>query len=211
MSGHDREQQIAAGAIRFFAEVGLGGNTRELARRLGITQPLLYRYFPTKQMLLDRVFSDLFFSRLNSTWRRDLQDRSRPLLERICTFYARYSAATYTYEWIRLYMFLGLTGHELNARYIDQVEREILQPMCNEIRAACGLPDQSVIPISRAELEHIWVFHGGLFYYAIRKHIYHARLDEDFAAVVERSARALLEGIHAITGTTDADERRVPA
>ena len=43
-----RERQIVEGAVAYFAEVGLDGQTRELARRLGITQPLLFRYFPTK-------------------------------------------------------------------------------------------------------------------------------------------------------------------
>jgi AcrR family transcriptional regulator len=42
-----REQLIVKEAVRFFAEFGFGGRTRELARRLGVTQPLLYRYFPS--------------------------------------------------------------------------------------------------------------------------------------------------------------------
>lgn len=32
-----------------FAECGFEGQTRELHKRLGITQPLLYRYFPSKE------------------------------------------------------------------------------------------------------------------------------------------------------------------
>ena len=55
-----REQQIVDEAIQFFAEVGFGGRTRELAKRIGITQPLLYRYFPTKEELIDRVFDEVF-------------------------------------------------------------------------------------------------------------------------------------------------------
>ena len=47
----EREAQIVAEAVRFFAETGFEGQTRELAARLGITQPLLYRYFPTKEAL----------------------------------------------------------------------------------------------------------------------------------------------------------------
>ena len=46
LSPAERERLIVAGAVRYFAEVGFGGQTRELSRRLGITQPLLYRYFP---------------------------------------------------------------------------------------------------------------------------------------------------------------------
>ena len=36
--------------------------------------------------------------------------------------------------------------------------------------------------------------HGGLFYYAVRKHIYHSRVAEDFAAVVSRTVDVVLEG-----------------
>ena len=45
LSRAERERQIIQAAIRFFAEVGFAGRTRELAERAGITQPLLYRYF----------------------------------------------------------------------------------------------------------------------------------------------------------------------
>ena len=42
LSSQEREQQIARGAVEFFAEVGFSGDTRELARRLGVTQSLIY-------------------------------------------------------------------------------------------------------------------------------------------------------------------------
>ncbi len=59
LSPGEREQQILDEAISFFAEVGLSGQTRELAQRLGVTQPLIYRYFPTKQDLIERVFEEV--------------------------------------------------------------------------------------------------------------------------------------------------------
>ena len=90
----DREQQIVAEAIRFFAEVGFVGQTRELAQRVGITQPLLYRYFPTKQDLIERVFKEVFLKRIDASLTRIITDRSRPLEERLLDFYRRYSAVT---------------------------------------------------------------------------------------------------------------------
>lgn len=48
-----------AEAIRYFAEFGFAASTRGLARRAGITQPLLYRYFPTKDQLIQRLFEEL--------------------------------------------------------------------------------------------------------------------------------------------------------
>ncbi len=40
-----RERQIVDKAIEHFSTHGFSGSTRELARKIGVTQPLLYRYF----------------------------------------------------------------------------------------------------------------------------------------------------------------------
>jgi AcrR family transcriptional regulator len=198
LAAADREQEILAGAIRYFAEVGFGGQTRQLAERLGITQPLLYRYFPTKRHLIDRVFSEMFLKRVEPGWGALIQDRSRPLEDRLLEFYQRYSRSTYAYEWIRIYMFSALMGNSINRRYIKIVEARILQPICAELRHACGLPGPETVPITELELEHVWVMHGGLFYYAVRKYIYHSRVGGDFAAIVRRSVSAMIEGIGAL-------------
>ncbi len=203
MTAADREQQIVGEAIRFFAEVGFAGQTRELAQRLGITQPLLYRYFPTKQDLIDRVFKEVFLKRVDPRWTRLITDRSRPLPERLFDFYEQYARATYTYEWIRLYMFSALAGNDLNRRYIRIVEDKILKPICAEIRHHCGLAEGA--PISEAELEQLWVVHGGIFYYAVRKYVYHSRVSEDLPAIVRRAIATMLAGIAALASAGEGE------
>ena len=47
----ERERQIVDGAIRYFAEVGFEGQTRELARRLGITPAAAVSVFSDKGRL----------------------------------------------------------------------------------------------------------------------------------------------------------------
>src|ERR1700739_1778532 len=59
----EREAIIAREAVSFFAEHGVAGQTRELAKRLRITQPLLYRYFPSKEALIERVYQEVFVGR----------------------------------------------------------------------------------------------------------------------------------------------------
>lgn len=194
LSPADREQQIVSEAVRFFAEVGFSGQTRELAKRLGITQPLLYRYFPTKRDLIDRVFGEIYLNRLDPAWSELLADRSRPLAERLVEFYLLYAEATHTYEWIRIYMFSALAGEDLNRRYTAIAEDSILKPICVELRHHCGLPGPDVEPISALELEQVWIMHGGLFYYAVRKHIYQSEVAEDYAAVVSRAVAVMLDG-----------------
>ena len=64
----DRERLIVEAAVRFFAENGFEGQTRKLAASLGITQPLLYRYFPSKEALIERVYQEVFIGRWNPDW-----------------------------------------------------------------------------------------------------------------------------------------------
>jgi AcrR family transcriptional regulator len=193
----DREQEIIDEAVQFFAEVGFDGKTRELAKRIGITQPLLYRYFPTKDDLIERVYKEVYVNQMDPDWSLKLKDRSVPLEQRLIDYYISYAKVVHRYEWIRIYFFSGLKGNPLNRRYIRVVEEEILMPICEEIRVACDLPLLSKVPLAPIELERVWVMHGGLFYYAVRKNIYHSNVFDDFEAIVTSTVKIMLEGVKA--------------
>ena len=183
-----------AGAIQFFAKHGFEGRTRELAKELGIAQPLLYRYFPSKRALIEAVFREVYLRPIEHDWSALLTDRTRPIVERLEEFYGRYAEETYRYEWIRIYMHSGLLGEDSNKRYIAAVEEKILKVIAPSLRHAFDLPAPEVIPISELEVEHLWVLHGGLFYYAVRKFIYRARVVDDLPAIVHRAVKAMIEG-----------------
>src|SRR5947208_16704981 len=82
LSPEDRRREFVAKATEFFSEQGFGGGTRDLARRLGVTQPLLYRYFPSKDDLIREVYRTVYLEPLDSGWEKLLTDRSRPIRER---------------------------------------------------------------------------------------------------------------------------------
>ena len=196
----ERERLIVHEAVRFFSEEGFAGNTRELSRRLGITQPLLYRYFPSKQALLERVYREVLLGRWDPTWETLLADRSRPLRARLIDFYRRYTALTFRPEWIRLYMYAGLAGTGFNRRYIDLLEKRLLRRICIELRAELGLPDERRKPVSPAEIELVWDLHGGIFYYYVRKYIYRSRVHEDVDGLIEHAVDSLLLGAPRLVG-----------
>ncbi|MDA0787711.1 MAG: helix-turn-helix domain containing protein [Proteobacteria bacterium] len=198
----EREQLIVDGAIQFFADVGFAGQTRELAQRLGITQPLLYRYFPTKQDLIERVFEDVFIGRWKVAWERLIDDRTIPLRERLIDFYDAYASEALTYEWIRIYMFAGLAGEDINRRYIELLEHRLLIPICTEIRATAGAPDPDQEPISDLEIEAAWNIHAAIFYYFVRKFIYRSPVEADLAAYISDTVDRTLEGALAVTKRT---------
>ena len=139
LSPADRERQIIDGAIAYFSEVGFSGQTRELSKRLGITQPLLYRYFSNKQALIDRVYQTVFEGRWKQQWVELLEDRSVPFRDRLIEFYRQYSEATYRPDWIRINMHAGLSMPTLNQRYIKRVRRELMPVYCRELRHFCGI------------------------------------------------------------------------
>ncbi len=189
----DRESMIVAGAVRFFAEVGFEGQTRELARRLGITQPLLYRYFPSKSALIERVYREFFVTRLDPQSEAELIDRSIPFRERLTRFYLAYARRTLTYEWVRIYMFSGLKGVGLNPRYQKLLRERVFTPVIREIRAELGLPPER--PLTDAEFEHVYALHASIFYLGVRKWIYGMDPPEELEQGVANRVAAFLDGV----------------
>lgn len=197
-----RKQMIVAGAVRFFAEVGFEGQTRELARRLGITQPLLYRYFPSKAALIEHVYREFFVHRLDPKDEAALVNRAIPLRERLIRFYTAYARRTVTYEWVRIYMFSGLKGVGLNARYMKLLRRRVFAPVIQEIRATLALPQPPEVPLTEAEFEEIWDLHASIFYLGVRKFIYGMDLPEDLETAIARRVAAFLDGVPKVIEST---------
>ena len=182
----ERRRQIVEGAVTFFADVGLDGKTRDLAKRLGITQSLLFNYFANKAEIIEAVYAHVYLDRLSEDWPRRLTDRSVPLRERLLTFYSEYSELIFEYEWMRIFMFSGLAGAELNRRYLKHMGTVILLPLLEEIRAEAP---QGVSP----EMEDSWNLHGGIVYIGIRRHIYQVPTPEDPSRAIERAVDRFLQ------------------
>jgi AcrR family transcriptional regulator len=116
-SPKDRRKEFVAKATEFFAEEGFGGGTRDLARRLGVTQPLLYRYFPSKNDLIKEVYRTVYLEPLDTVWEELLTDRSRPIRDRLQQFYEAYTDVIFTRKWLRIYLYSGLKELDINRWY----------------------------------------------------------------------------------------------
>lgn len=194
LTPEQRERQIVDGAIRFFAEVGFEGQTRELARRLGITQPLLYRYFPSKESLIERVYNEVYVKRWHPHWETLIADRSRPLQERLVTLYREYTRVIFNYEWVRIFMFSGLKGVNITERYLAIIQDKIFVPVCTELRELAELPSTEEVPLQPEELELAWDLHGGIYYLGVRKWIYNLPIPDDVEGHIERVVHSFIEG-----------------
>lgn len=186
-------------AVGFFAEFGFEGQTRELAKRLNVTQPLLYRYFPTKEALVERVYQEVFLRRWNPFWEETIRDTSRPLRDRLIAFYTDYASVILTYEWIRLFMFAGLKGLDFNTRYLDLLKERVFTLIIAQIRDELGRPPITERPITPLEIEAIWSLHAGIFYLGVRKFVYTMPVD-DVSEIVAMKVRLFLDGAGSVIG-----------
>src|ERR1700720_3230144 len=205
LSPHDRRKEFVAKATEFFSEGGFGGGTRDLARRLGVTQPLLYRYFPSKDDLIKEVYRTVYLEPLDTGWEKLLAHRSRPIRERLREFYNAYTNVIFTRKWLRIYLYSGLKGLDINRWYVGVVRDKILSRIIRECRHEAGLPLQS--RPTAAELEMAWVFHSGIFYYGVRKYIYESPVLEDKEQMIRDALDVFLAGFARVFATPAALRR----
>jgi AcrR family transcriptional regulator len=203
-----REKMIVDAAIRFFAEVGFGGQTRELARKLGISQPLLYKYFPRKEDLVDRVYREVYLARWNPHWETVLTDDKLPLRSRLTQFYVDYASKIMDYEWVRIFMYAGLLGSDINAKYIELLRQRVVLRVCHALRAERGLPKVSDGKISLREEQLVWSLQGSMLYMAIQKHLYGFDLKVPLSRAVEDLVNAFMDGVPTAIDAFAADKGR---
>ncbi len=193
MPPDERERLIVEGAIRFFAEHGTDGQMRELAKRLGVTHPLLYRYFPIKEALIERVYEEVYLNRWNADWEELLHDASRPLTERVTAFYVQYADVIDRYEWIRIFVFAGLRGVDICRRYLELVKQRIIEPIARELRLRRGADAE----IDERDLEIAWGLHGQIVYLSIRRWVYGVPIRGSLGSLIAAAVAGVVAGVDA--------------
>lgn len=112
----DRRKAIVETAVQLFAEVGFrGGTTRELARRVGVSEPILYEHFATKR--------DLYAAIIDSATHVDFDEVRRQLEKRAAGndpegFFTHLASRIVEHQeknpyYLRLILFSALEKHEL--------------------------------------------------------------------------------------------------
>ena len=194
MKREDREREIVRAAVAFFAEVGLDGDTRELAKRLGVTQSLIFRYFPNKAALIERVYQEVYVGRWNPYWETIITDRNVSLNDRLLMLYKDYARVALTYDWVRIFMFSGLRGVDINTRYLNFLRNRVLAPIASELRAELGLPGFEEVPLQEEEVELVWGINARVFYLGQRQWIFDSPLVLDVDAIIEQTITSFMYG-----------------
>lgn len=198
LSGEARERAIVEEAVKFFADVGFDGDTRELARRMGVTQSLIFKYFPNKAALVERVYQEVYVGRWNPYWEVIIADRRVPLQERLTRLYCDYAKTALTWDWVRLFMFSGLRGEAINQRYLQFLRSRVLEPVAAEIRADLQLPPPDIVPLTVEEIELVWGINARIFYYGQRQWIFNVPLDADIDEMIKLTISHFIAGARAV-------------
>lgn len=168
---------------------------RVLATEVGVTHALLYHYFPTKQALIDRVYYELFEGRWKPEWERLLDDPKRNVEEKFVAFYTDYAASVLTRDFVRIFMFSGLSDRYITDRFFALLGTRLFPRLIRETRRHCGAPSRKRPGVREFEL--LMGLHGGIFYNGVRQFIYgqagHAgSLAESDAATIRDRVRSYL-------------------
>lgn len=189
----ERAARLIEEASRLFAEQGWSATTRTLARRLGVTQALLYKYFPSKEALIEAVFAARADRRCGAIRPELLADRNQPLEARLVRFYDAYLEQL-DGQALRLFVRGALDGYQVARRYSVPLTEQVLAPVVVELRAATGIPDLRERSMLRGERELVMMLHGSLMFLAIRKFVYDMPMPDSLGDLVALQVRSFLPG-----------------
>lgn len=196
LSAKERENQIVEKAIEYFSDFGFQASTREIAKHIGITQPLLYRYFKTKGELIDRVYSEVFLSRWKGEWQTDLQNRDVPFRIRFKEYLRNYCDSILDRNWIRIFLLGALNDQTINRRYLSMLQERTFPIILAELYASIGI-DNTDEGNRALDNEILWSFHSSFFYIGVRKFVYQLAVPDNLDEVVDARVNAFLDGAEA--------------
>ncbi|MES2185044.1 MAG: TetR/AcrR family transcriptional regulator [Pseudomonadota bacterium] len=195
LTAEDREEQIVQAAIALFARDGFSASTWDLAREMGVSQPLLYRYFPTKEALVDRVYDEVFVRRWNPEWETWLADRALPFDERLKRYFKDYARFVLRSEWVRIFLYAGLHRGGINQKYLARLRERHFVLIAREMRHSYAIPEPADAAAEDDEVEFIWSLHSSMFYIGVRKWVYGLPAPTALDRLIERRVDAFLLGV----------------
>jgi len=185
LSPEERQLMILEGAVSYFAKFGFDGRTRGLAKYLGISQPLIYRYFPTMASLTDRVYEVVFIDRWHDSWQQIISDRTIPLSDRLKAFYKDYHHSINRYDTLRITMFSALRGETISARYFKRIIERLIKPIIIEFRDIYDLKKVDELPLHPLEEEIVFSLHAKVIYPTLRKFVFQLPTAEQESLLID--------------------------
>jgi AcrR family transcriptional regulator len=195
LTHEERKALILDRAADYLSENGFPVRTRRLAAAAGISQRLIYYFFPNKSALIDEVYNSAIQGPFKAIWFVELADRSRPIEDRLRAFYKDYFTTILTRRWTRLLLYSSFSKQNLAPKYIQLIILRLLETIVAEVAAE----KEVTLPSDKAIVHEIgWILHGAVSHLAIRRHLFHANLTVPEELVVNTQISAFLGGFGAV-------------
>ena len=193
LRGDARRAAIIDAAVSAFAQHGFQVSTRELAARLGVTQALLYRYFPSKEAIIDAVIERFARRRWPSDHAQSLINGPGTLEERLVTFYVIY-IDNVPADGLRLFLRASLDGEVIGTRFGPLLTEDVLRPVVAALRRESDLPSIEIQAMINGERELAMSLHGSVVWLLYRRHIFSTPIPDSPADLIRLRVRAFLPG-----------------
>jgi AcrR family transcriptional regulator len=201
----ERRATILNEASAFFAEQGFSASTRDLADRLGVRQALLYKYYESKEALLQAIFDKVFADRLQMDFADGLSDRNHALEDRLVGFYQRYNQDENGIS-LRLFLRAALDGWPLPTQLVNVLLTKVVGPVVDELRSQSNLPALAHKPLMVGEREMVLGLHAAILFHSLRAEIFHFHASEDAGAAIRLHVSSFLRGAGATMESLHSDQ-----
>ena len=193
LPAQERRARILLEAASFFAAEGLSASTRDLADRMGIRQALLYKYFPSKEALIENVLEAVVKADWNSQFQSIISNRTILLEDRLRMIFLG-QLENETELSLRLLLHAVLGGSKLPISLFDELDKTLVLPLVIEWRNIHNLPTIQSLPLMVGERELVFGFYGSIIFYAILQHLYRSNVCDNKNAVTKLYVEAFLKG-----------------
>jgi AcrR family transcriptional regulator len=184
-TARERQASIISAAAALFAAKGFNGTTtREIAKTAGISEALLFKYFPTKRALYAAILAEkVQLSQLMDSVEAAAEKRDDPRVFTLIASFRIHRGADPSL--LRLLLFSALEGHELSDMFFQNRHRVFYEYLAGYIqRRADEGAFRAVDPLLAAQ-----AFIGMIVYHRILHEIFkvplHCSPEEAVAGYVE--------------------------
>jgi len=207
MSAGGRREQILNGAMRLFAQKGFRGTkTREIARRLGISEALMFKYFPSKEALYRAIIQkrtdgseEMLFPKEAIQAKDD-----RQVFRSIASYLIRKNTQDPTF--LRLLLYSALERHDLSNIFFENHAAERIRLLSEYIRQRIKEKAFKKVPPLLAARAFI----GMVIHYVQTQEIYGMKNSSHFSQkkVVDTLVDAFLNGLKGSQSQNEPGERK---
>ena len=193
LQAEDRRAMILFEAATLFAAHGFSASTSDLADRMGVRKTLLYKYFPSKEGLIEEVLQTF----LNTSWltycSAVISDRTMSLDERLVASFTS-MLENEQEKSLRLLTRSMLDGLELPRGFFNELNKMLIIPLIGEIRHTQNLENLDSLPLMESERALALGLYGSMFFYSIRRYIFKTQICDDQAALIKMYVDQFLSG-----------------